>query len=876
MKTKTNKFCIRTTMMLLLMVLASMNAWADELIYVGYLDPTAAIGAQRKSVANPTQITAETTAIGTADTETWYYVSGTVSNDNRIEVSGTVNLILADGCNFTASKGLHVPSGSALNIYAQSVANRGSLTADYYGNDAAIGGNGGEDGSGTNATAGEDSGAITIYGGTITTFGNIGGGDGGKGTMEPGEFSYEPGKGGKGGNGKVTVYSGNIYVNGNIGGGSAGTGQNVNGNEDENYYGSNGGGTVNLSWTNTEDRIYANCYYGTVTLQKAFNGFSEGGVDNNDVLQQATLMHAGDYYIVTIGSMPEGVTATADLEVNGSNKYAVEGQVVTIAFSGVPAGKVPVVYYDYMLGESPQHNHATDNGDGTVSFTMPAAHVTITAKKDFTKCTATANNPMYHDGYNIGMFYDGTWNDNHGGIKVFDGETELTYYHYDANQNDFVGDFTTSVVSLDYPDGPDPCTRACEHCQLILTGQNDWEGMLTIDIEILSLSGSGTWGDNDELTWNYADCALSIGLTNSENGNKAMKATDTYGKYPWYQFCSYVTSITIGEGITSIANYAFGGQNDFSTYSNVTTVLLPSTLTSIGAGAFRGCTGATITIPTSVTTLGNDPFNNVACVVCTLNDGNSNMFSNITTATSATITYKRTFTENVASTICLPFDYTPNGEGTYYTFTAIDKTTSPWTVTMTSTAASLTANTPYMFMPAATGEVTFSGTASNVTYDLSSGDVDDPVVSGGKWNLIGTYATKIWDSTHNNDEIGKIYGFAANSYDGDNYTVSPGDFVKAGSGASIVPFRAYLQYTGPTGLNAPMRGGIRAVESLPNSMKVKLVSADGSVTAVGTINTATGGVSIDTWSDMNGRILPESPAESGMYIHNGKQVLIKY
>ena len=59
-------------------------------------------------------------------------------------------------------------------------------------------------------------------------------------------------------------------------------------------------------------------------------------------------------------------------------------------------------------------------------------------------------------------------------------------------------------------------------------------------------------------------------------------------------------------------------------------------------------------------------------------------------------------------------------------------------------------------------------------------------------------------------------------------------------------------------------------------MKVKLVSADGSVTAVGTINAATGDVSIDTWSDMNGRILPEGPAESGMYIHNGKQVLIKY
>ena len=73
-----------------------------------------------------------------------------------------------------------------------------------------------------------------------------------------------------------------------------------------------------------------------------------------------------------------------------------------------------------------------------------------------------------------------------------------------------------------------------------------------------------------------------------------------------------------------------------------------------------------------------------------------------------------------------------------------------------------------------------------------------------------------------------------------------------------------------------MRGGTRTEESLPSSMKVKLISADGSVTAVGNIDVETGEVTIDTWSDMNGRILPEAPVEAGMYIHNGKQVLINY
>jgi hypothetical protein len=353
-----------------------------------------------------------------------------------------------------------------------------------------------------------------------------------------------------------------------------------------------------------------------------------------------------------------------------------------------------------------------------------------------------------------------------------------------------------------------------------------------------------------------------------------MKAANTYGKYPWYYYCSDATSISIGEGITSIANYAFGGQNNTNTYSNVTTVTLPSTLTSIGAEAFRGCSGATITIPTSVTTLGNDPFSNVAKVICTLNDNNSDFYSKLTTATSAEITYNRTFKTDVASTVCLPFDYTPKSEGTYYTFTSIDKETSPWTVTMTATAASLTANTPYMFMPATTGEVTFVGTASNFTYDLTGADVDDPDVTGGKWNLIGTYATKQWDGTHNTGEIGSVYGFAAQSHDGGSYTVSPGDFVKAMAGASIAPFRAYLKYTAPVS-GAPRRGA--AEEALPSRMTVRLVNADGDVTAIGTIDTKTGEIRFDSeaWYTLDGRRLNGKPSVKGMYINNGKKIIVK-
>ena len=379
----------------LLLTLTAQTAWAAGDIYVGYLDPTAPIGQQRKTVLNPVWVDDNTVEIGTAGETTWYLVSGTITKNTRIEVKGTVNLILKDGCNFTVSKGIHVPSSSALNIYAQSVAKRGSLTADndaltYY---AAIGGNGGEDRD-REATSGENAGAITIYGGNITiTNGNIGGGDGGNGRagldyFDDGSGGYTEtpyaGYGGNGGNGNVTIYSGYVWViSGNIGGGKAGTGQDSQ-EGDSGSDGSNGDGTVNLSWANTSDRIYADNYYGTVTLQKAFYRIEDayiidaGVVNNNDLLNGKNLIYAGNSYTVTIGSMPDGVTATADLELSAGVKTAVVGQVVTISFSGVPDGKVPVVSVTYG-NNNDNVNDIIDNGDGTFSFVMPNGTVTVTA-----------------------------------------------------------------------------------------------------------------------------------------------------------------------------------------------------------------------------------------------------------------------------------------------------------------------------------------------------------------------------------------------------------------------------------------------------------------------------------------------------------------
>ena len=369
--------------------------------------------------------------------------------------------------------------------------------------------------------------------------------------------------------------------------------------------------------------------------------------------------------------------------------------------------------------------------------------------------------------------------------------------------------------------------------------------------KITGLTGGycGATGHESDVLWTLTGTSPNYTLTISGMGDMTDYASED--NQPWKDYRSSITSIVIENGVTSI-----------------------------GDGAFAYCTGATITIPTSVMTLGDNPFNQVGCVVLStpLVDGNDNsdIITKIKQAKTVTFTYKRTFSQGVASTVCLPFAHTPNGEGTYYTFTSIDKDASPWTVTMTSnTAASLEANKPYMFMPTSTGEVTFSGTAV-FDLNLSSNTVEDPVITEGRWNLIGTYESRIWDGLNNTDEIGSVYGFAAQSYDGGSYNVSPGDFVKAASGASIAPFRAYLKYTTVGQQNASRRGAADN-EALPSRMSVCLVDADGILTAIGTIDTKTGEVRFDSegWYTLDGRRLNSAPSTSGIYIKNGKKVIVK-
>ena len=225
-----------------------------------------------------------------------------------------------------------------------------------------------------------------------------------------------------------------------------------------------------------------------------------------------------------------------------------------------------------------------------------------------------------------------------------------------------------------------------------------------------------------------------------------------------------------------------------------------------------------------------------------------------------TVNYTRSFTEGKTSTVCLPFAYTKKaGDGSFYAFTNIEKEGSEYVATMTEPGTTtLTANTPYLYMPIATGNVDFSGLYT-IPATLTAGST----TSNG-WTFKGTYSTIEWTTAPTG-----TYGFSAQ----DINDIYQGEFVKVGDYVRIKPMRCYLEnasFAGARGMN-------RAAEQLPETIKVRLISANGEVTGIGTISTRTGEGTIDNgaWYSLDGRRIVGKPSTKGVYINNGNKVIIK-
>lgn len=173
-------------MTMLFALLPCFTITASAASNVPYVD---AKGIAQTPIANATDITSSTTTWKNG----WYYASGNVTISKRVTVSGTVNLILADGANLTINGGISVLSGNAIIIWGQS-GGTGKLTA-----------NGGTRQTGIGSHNDAAAGNITINGGNITA-------NGGAGKDLSAPTAIGGARNGKAG--AITINGGNVTANG--------------------------------------------------------------------------------------------------------------------------------------------------------------------------------------------------------------------------------------------------------------------------------------------------------------------------------------------------------------------------------------------------------------------------------------------------------------------------------------------------------------------------------------------------------------------------------------------------------------------------------------------------------------------------------------
>ena len=202
---------------------------------------------------------------------------------------------------------------------------------------------------------------------------------------------------------------------------------------------------------------------------------------------------------------------------------------------------------------------------------------------------------------------------------------------------------------------------------------------------------------------NYAFCEC-FGLTSVTIGN----SVTSIGDYAFY-YCSGLTSVTIPNSVTSIGNYAFRdcyglkkvivkdiaawcGIKFDGSYSNplyyakhiysdedteITNLIIPNSVTSIGNSAFANCSGLTsVTIGNSVTSIGSSAFSYCSGL------------TSVTIGSGVTSIGNYAFREcSGLTSVTIPNSVTSIGSSTFYNCSGLTSVTIPNSVTSIGSSA---------------------------------------------------------------------------------------------------------------------------------------------------------------------------------------------
>lgn len=220
------------------------------------------------------------------------------------------------------------------------------------------------------------------------------------------------------------------------------------------------------------------------------------------------------------------------------------------------------------------------------------------------------------------------------------------------------------------------------------------------------------------------------------------------------------------------------------------------------------------------------------------------------------ILYNRTFLLEQPAAIILPFDITDAMSVSgckFYRFDKVEHEETQWVVTMMQ-VKELEANMPYMVMPHEE-RLTFNFGGQPITMLT---EVKAPNSKNG-WTFLGTYKKLVWTSESSD------YGFSASN---------PNDkirreFTRFTDGDYILPLHCYLNYSGEYA-PAPTRHIHAAPIILPDFIKVRFI--DFPYDAVTTPQAE--GQTKSFWFMLDGRKLDKQPTKNGLYINNGKKILL--
>ena len=525
----------------------ALTAWAQTVTNVPYLAYNTGNGTFESLTATSAEaVTASTTTMGAANTETWYVVNSdvTVSTGISINVLGTVNLILADGATLTTSQRLHVPDGDTLRIYAQSDVT--GIMGKLYVTNGGIGANASEGGGST----------IVIHGGEISATGGgyhaagIGGGNGCNGgtiTIHGGMVTANGGLLSAGIGGGMNGKSGNITITG-------GTVTAIHGANSAGIGGGHDGGANTISITGGTVTAYGNP--GDSGNAQAIGRGSKGDagtllLGNVKVYNSATAttpVLAGSRVATCRTNTARLESCTEHTWENGTCKYCGATTChVTYDANNATSGTAPTDAKDYIsydivtvLGNTGSlsrtgytfdgwntqaDGNGTDYTPGTTfnissSVTLYAKWaenvMTLAADADNNAAITTANGLMYDvtlDGYTL--YRDGSWNTLTVPFNLSDftgtpleGATVKTL----ASSN-----YSDGTLTLNFSNDPtaieagkpysvqwgDLIIRSTEDWNAFaasVNGGNDYAGKLVIlaaDITISNMVGAGTVDNNN-------------------------------------------------------------------------------------------------------------------------------------------------------------------------------------------------------------------------------------------------------------------------------------------------------------------------------------------------------------------------------------------